>query len=200
MTVNRRHSIVPALALAALVVLAACGDTAPAASPAPSFSFAPDVGLAAKFPTTVDGKPVTDLQTGTFADVIGQLGAPQGTLTQLNQALSTVGIDFATLTFGSAIATLDNQPLRLQALRTPNADGNVMLRNYAVFVDAFSQALGTSPISGPITTQTTIAGKAATLVTYSDGNRTLLSVSGDTMFIVDNATDAQNSKIVAALP
>lgn len=194
------------MVLAALLVLAGCGDVSSTAAAsasslvAPTFSFAPDAGLAARFPTSVDGKPVTSLQTGFFADVIGQLGAPDETLAQMSQALNAVGIDLATLSFGSALASVDGTEVRLQALRTPNADAARLVENYPAIVGAFGDAFGSSPPPGPTTTQSIIGGKQATVVAYSDGNRTVLYVDGDTMFIVDNTTGSQDTKILAALP
>ena len=89
--------------------------------------------------------------------------------------------------------------MRLQALRTPNADAARLVQNYPAIVGAFGDAFGSSPPRRPTTTQSMISGKHATVVAYSDGNRTVLYVAGDTMFIIDN-TDSQNTKILAALP
>jgi hypothetical protein len=224
--VNRRSLFVPATALSAAILFAACGSsgtTAPSvagaaptsaaattavstpAAPAATQgsvntsvpSFATDSGLAAKFPATVDGQPVTNVQTALFADVMRQSpGTTDAEFQALSQKLSAIGIDFATMSFGSGQATVDGKQVAITGLRTPNSDANKIIQNYGAIVDAF----GSPPETLPTMSQSTAGGKTVTLSVDSNGTTTTLYVSGDTLFILRDLTDSQKGKIVAALP
>src|SRR5690349_15377043 len=70
----------------------------------PSFavpSFNPDNDLAAKFPKTIDGQPVTNVQTYLFVDLLGFGGGNQDKIQQLAQSLAGFGIDLNKLSGGS---------------------------------------------------------------------------------------------------
>jgi len=237
--VNRRSLSIPAAALSAVLLLAACGGssatTAPSVGgvtpttaaaktaalptsgavptvapteaqptspdatqgPVSAPSFAADNGLAAKFPTMIDGQPVTQVQTAIFADVLQQTGGSSDVNIQtLTQTLAGIGIDFSNMSFGSAQATVDGESVAITALRTPNTDATKIIQNYGLIVTAFGSAPETMPTMSP----STISGKNVTLATDSDGTTTVLYVTGDTLFILQNMTDSQTAKVVAALP
>ncbi len=169
----------------------------------PSFaipSFASDNDLAAKFPKTIDGQPVTNVQTFLFIDMLGFGGKNQQQIQQLAQSLSSFGIDLNTLSSGSADATVGGQDVQLQALRAPGGDASQIVTHYNEIAAVFSQALGNAaPSSAPTLSQTNLGGKAVTLATDADGTKTYLYPTGDTLWIVDNMTDDQAGTVLGAL-
>lgn len=191
-------SAAPATVAAATVAPTDAQPTTPGATPGPVSvpSFASDNGLVAKFPTSVDGQPVTNVQTAIFADVLRQSGGTDTDVQKLTQTLSAIGIDFTTMSFGSAQATVDGEPVSITALRTPNTDANKIIQNYPIMVTAF----GSPPEVMPTMSQSTISGKNVTLAVSSEGDTTVLYVSGDTLFILQSMTDSQTAKVIAALP
>ena len=253
---NRRLLSIPATALSAALLLAACGGssatTAPAGAPTPGgvvtptpaaaatsavlptsgvptvapatvaastlapatgaeptdvpgdtaapATVVPDNDLAAKFPTSIDGQPVENVQTGLFASSLQGFNIPDATLNQIAQQFSSIGIDLATLSSGTADYTVDGESVTLQAVRTPNNDANKFLQGYSVIIGTLDSVFGESPPPPPTMVQSNIGGRNVTVATDSDGNVTTLYVTGDTVFIVQNMTDSQTAKVIAALP
>jgi hypothetical protein len=170
----------------------------------PSFavpSFNPDNDLAAKFPKTIDGQPVTNVQTYLFVDLLGFGGGNQDKIQQLAQSLAAFGIDLNKLSGGSADATIGGESVQLQALRAPGADANQIVAHYSEIAAVFQQVLGTSgPTAPPTMSQASLGGKNVAVATDADGNKTYLYANGDTLWIVDNMTDAQAGTLLSALP
>src|SRR4051812_23385624 len=70
----------------------------------PSFSipsFNPDSDLAAKFPTTIDGQPVTDVQTLFYIDLLRLEQTPDDKIEALRQAFASFGINIDAVSDGS---------------------------------------------------------------------------------------------------
>jgi len=169
----------------------------------PSFaipSFNPDNDLAAKFPKTVDGQPLTNVQTYLFVDILGFGGGDQGKIQQLAQSLAGFGIDLNKLSGGSADATIGGEDVQLQALRAPGGDANQIVTHYNEIAAVFRQVLGSAePTAAPTLSQANVGGKNVTVATDSEGSKTYLYASGDTLWIVDNMTDDQAGTMLGAL-
>ena len=163
-------------------------------------TFAPDNDLAAKFPASIDGSPVSDVTTALFVDVMRGFGAKDTDVQAIVAAFNTFGVDFGKVSFGSASYEVDDDTVQLTALRTPGGDANKIIQNYSLLAGVFNTAPGATAEPVPALTQSNIGGKNITLATDQDGNVTFLYVSGDTLFSWDGTTDAQNTKIAAALP
>jgi hypothetical protein len=205
----------PALTLFAglvLVIAGACGSSAAtstpgagksAASGAPSAasgvsatpfvmpSFAGDPVLAAKFPTTVAGSPVTNVTTARLVDFYRTFGTTAAQITTIGQALSTLGMDINTAVFGSATATVNGSSVGISAFRMPGQDANKLVDNYAVF----------SPLTaGQVLSKETVGGKSVTVVRDSSGYAsTWLYASGDIVWSVDSSDVAEATAVFAAI-
>lgn len=155
----------------------------------PDPSFPTDAALIAHFPTTVDGQPVDDVHAVPwiyFLCIGGQ--------TAFNQAAAgNSGV--ANMSFGGFTANVDGEDVDVSAFRQPGADGNVLAQTIA----SLAAAAG-SPIDVGQVTTTSVGGKSVYTWTDSEGSKGYAYVSGDTMIIVDNATDSQATKIISALP
>jgi hypothetical protein len=169
----------------------------------PSFeipSFAPDTDLAAKFPQTVDGQPVTDVQTLFYVDLLRLQQTPDSQIEAVRQAFAPFGINLDTVSDGSARATVDGENVRLNALRAAGADASNVIAHFSEIGAALNTALGQPvPSSAPTQTQANVGGKNVTLSTDADGTVTYLYPSGDTIWIISDVTDSQAAKIMAAL-
>ena len=168
----------------------------------PSFaipSFASDPDLAAKYPTTIDGQPVTGLQTFFFLDLLKAFES-EAQIQAITSALGSFGLDANTVSAGSAKATVDGSDVTIGSLRAPGADANQIIAHYNDIQAAVNTAMGQpAPSSPPTLTQSNLGGKNVTLSTDSDGIVTYLYASGDTLFQISDANDDQAGKVLAAL-
>jgi hypothetical protein len=158
----------------------------------PNPSFPPDTELQAKFPASIGGSPATDLSTGPFGAFLCLGG--QATY---NQAVAGLpgGVNWATVSVGSADYTIDGEDLQLTAFRTPGSDARA-------FVDALLQLARNmgNDVQGTLSNGP-VGGKTAFIVTQPDGTKSYGYATGDTLFLIDeDATDAQAATMLAALP
>ncbi len=169
----------------------------------PSFeipSFAPDADLVAKFPATIDGQPVTNVQTFLFIDVLRFEGETDQQIQALTQVFSQFGMDVTTLSAGTADATVDGSDVRLSAFRAPGANADEIVANYNELAAALDVALGQpAPSAAPTMTQTNLGGKNVTISTDADGTVTYLYASGDTLWSLSDVTEDQVAKVFSAL-
>jgi hypothetical protein len=157
-------------------------------------SFAPDPVIVALFPAEIDGQPVTDVQSASWLQTICFYGG-QAQVDRL-KATSSGGTLLANLTFGSATANVGGSDVNLSAFRIPGSDGNQIIQNASLFVAGLT---GQTP-EPFTTTQTTIGGKAAYVITDSSGSVSYAYVKGDAVVVIDNADATQAATILAALP
>lgn len=161
----------------------------------PQPSFAQDNELNAKFPTTIDGQPVTGIQSGYYLTFLCYLGNTE----QVNRFAGSVpGTNLAALSFGSARANVGGEDISISAFRLPGGDANQIIQHFA----EFAVAIGADPssITGSTQTQATIGGKAAYIFTDEDGDVTYVYPSGDTVWSVSGSTEEQAGTVFAALP
>jgi hypothetical protein len=157
----------------------------------PNPSFPPDSALLAKFPTTVDGQPVTDVSASPWLYFLC-LGGQNA----FNQAASSSGgVNLATMSFGGFTANVDGEDVDVFAFRQPGADGNTLAQTIASLAAASGNPIDVGQVS-----TATVGGKSVYTWTDSDGNKGYGYVSGDTLISFDSVTDSQASKIVSALP
>lgn len=177
------------------------GATAVADTPIPGTTVAPpsltpDPVLAAKFPATIDGQPVTNVRTGLYLDILTQFGTTAEEFQKATAMFASIGIDFSRLSFGTASGTVDGSSVALEALRTPDSDANKIVQNYGLITGG----LDPSPPPAPTLTQSNIGGKNVTIAVTSGGSKSVLYVTGDTLFLIPEYTDSQTAKILQALP
>jgi len=161
----------------------------------PQPSFAQDTELTAKFPTTIDGQPVRNAQSGYYLTFLCYLGNSEQ-VTRFTQSIP--GTNLAQLSIGSAQATVGGESLTISAFRLPGGDANQIIQHF----EEFAVAIGADPSSmaGSTRTQATIGGKAAYVFTDPDGDVTYVYPSGDTVWSVSGSTEEQAGTVFAALP
>lgn len=188
----------------------ATGSTAPPAAPTgaaqpeptsvvgsvPPFSFAipsfvPDTTLEAAFPTEIDGKPVTDVESVGFLAFLQAFETDPEEIAGFVAAMQGIGVDPATVAFGNATVMVGDESLELQAIRTPGGSA-------AIALDALT-ALD-PPDPAPTITSETIGGKPATVATLEDGEEEFYYANGDVAWLLPGADRAQVEVILAALP
>jgi hypothetical protein len=119
----------------------------------------------------------------------------QTTVDQIRQSTTILGFDVASMSFGNFTAMVDGEGVKVHALRTPGKDASAIIQSFGLFA-AFA---GISP-AGTSLTSANIGGKNVTVAMDSGGRNTYFYVSGDTLIVVDNATDPQATAVLQALP
>jgi hypothetical protein len=166
--------------------------TAPGASQGPNPSFAGDPELAARFPTQVDGQPVTNVTTARLVDFLRAFNTPEAEIDSDRQKLATIGIDLDTITMGSANATVSGLPVGILAYRLPGQDANKLIQNYGMLE---------SPDPGDTMSQETIGGKNVTVIKRAGSTTTTWTyANGDVMWSVVHTDQKVAEVVFAALP
>jgi hypothetical protein len=165
----------------------------PMASPQPSFPNDPT--LQAQFPTKISGQAVENAQTVSMLAFVCYL-AGQDSVDELRQAFSSLGWNIASLSVGSFDAPFDDGAVTVSAVRAPGQDAAKLISNFAMFADIAGISVSDSDLS-----QTTVSGKSVQHTgPDADGTRSYFYVHGDTLFVIQDATDAQAAEILGALP
>lgn len=165
----------------------------PLASPQPEMARDPE--LEAKFPTEVDGEPVTDVNSFRWLEYLCLYGGGQTEVDRI--AAVAGGFPFANLSYGTAQTTVDDEDVEIQGFRTPGQDAGVLVQNFQQFILIIGGAVEDT---GGTMAPATIGGKNAFVWTDSDGDLTYVCVRGDVVFGSPDVTEAQIEKIFAALP
>jgi uncharacterized protein YfcZ (UPF0381/DUF406 family) len=161
----------------------------------PTPSFPADEALKAKFPTQIDGQPVTDVNSSYFIQLLCLLGADADAIARFTQAF---GNNATAASIGTGHVELGDETVTISAFRLAGGDANQMLQH----LPELAQAIGADPaqFANATTSQTTIGGKTITVLTDEDGDVTWLYPSGDTIWSIDGDTDPDAAaKIFAAL-
>jgi hypothetical protein len=165
----------------------------PMASPQPTF--ANDPTLQAEFPQKVNGQAVVNAQTVSMVAFVCYL-AGQDSVDQLRDAFTVLGWNVATMSVGSFDTTIDADDVTINAVRAPGQDATKMISNFGLFAD-----IAGISVSGSGLTPSTVSGKSVQVTEAdSDGTRSYFYVHGDTLFVIQDASDAQAQGILQALP
>jgi hypothetical protein len=166
--------------------------TTPGTSQQPGPSFAGDPELAARFPTQVDGQPVTNVTIALFVDFLRAFNTPQAEIDSMRQTFATIGIDLDTVVMGSANATVDGSSVGILAIRVPGQDANKVIQNYALLNPENTE---------DTVSQETIGGKNVAVVRSAGGQAsTWAYATGDIMWSVNTSDQKEAEAVFAALP
>lgn len=157
----------------------------------PSFNTSADPDLAAKFPKTIDGQPVTNVQTFRFMEILAAFQTPQAQIDQFVAFANQAGIDPNSITFGTAQCTVAGSTESIQAIRSPGGDANRFIQSLA----AIAQATG-SPIT---LTPATVGGKNVQVADPGD-SADYYYPNGDTAWFLSGVDETTAATILAALP
>jgi len=163
----------------------------------PSFSTNADPALAALFPTTIGGQPVTAAVTYSFNEFLTFLSQGDPTTAQQESAaLTSAGINPTTVTFGSADVTLNGDDITIGAAHTPGSNAS----NLATVFAQLSQ-LENPDESPPTVTQGNVGGKSVGKVTTAEGDVTYVYANNDVLWFIDGTTDdTEAGTVLQALP
>jgi hypothetical protein len=160
----------------------------------PSFNSSADPELAAKFPTTIGGSPVTNVQTFRLMDLFTAFGESEQSQ-QFVQAMAASGIDANSVVTGTADATVNSSSVKLTAFRVPGVSASQ-------FLSALPQIAQTLDPTHqqPTVGQQNIGGKTVTTFTDPNENVTYYYPSGDVIWSTDSSDPAAVATIMSALP
>jgi hypothetical protein len=167
----------------------------PLASPQPSFPN--DATLQAEFPEKIAGQAIQNAQTVPMLAFVCYL-AGQDSVDQLRQAFTVLGWDIAGLSVGSFDAPVDQgqDTVNVSAVRAPGQDASKLIANFGIFADIAGISISDSDLSSM-----TVSGKNVQATgADSDGTRSYFYPHGDTLFVLQDATDEQAAAILQALP
>lgn len=159
------------------------------AQPVPTSGGVVDTELAGRFPTQVDGQPVTDLNIRRLVDYLA-LGGPE-LISAWTSALATIGIDVQTAVFGSATATVDGSLVGINAFRVPGHDAATLipLRELSWVND------------GDVLAQETVGGKSVTVGRSPNGYAgRWMYANGDTLWVLSTSDPDEAEAVFTALP
>jgi hypothetical protein len=165
----------------------------PMASPQPSFPN--DPALQAQFPVKVGGQNIQNAQTVSMLAFVCYL-AGQDSVDELRDAFSALGWNVSSLSVGSFDAPAGDDAVTVSAVRAPGQDASKLISNFGVFADIAGISVSDSDLSAA-----TVGGKSVQATSAdSDGTRSFFYVHGDTLFVLQDATDDQAAAILSALP
>jgi hypothetical protein len=169
-----------------------CAGQPTLSAEAPAPSFAQDATLNSRFPTQVDGQPVTDISSVFWVQSTCYYGGSLAGLAALFPAGTVQQIST-----GNAQVELDDETVYISAFRFPGADPNVIFSH----LGEFTAALGGDPTDAANSTVTNanLGGKNVYVITDPDGDVSYHYVSGDTIWTVDASTEATAGKVFAAI-
>lgn len=151
----------------------------------------PDTTLTGHFPATIDGQPVTDVESMQWLYLMCQFGGQAA----VNSAASqSGGLNITTMSFGSATANVDGEDVDISAFRTPGQDANALVQTLATIAAQSGTDINPGNVSSA-----NIGGKNVFVWTDSDGSKGYAYPAGDTLIMFDSVTDSQATKILAAL-
>ena len=165
------------------------------ASPSASFAYASDKTIEAKFPTQIDGQPVTGITSGRFIEMLCYFDGQAG-IDALRTSMP-VALNLMNMSVGSAQATVDGASVIVSAFRTPGADAGQLLQDLASL--ASSSGSDTAKFTLSELKDATVGGKAVKTWTDATGNTSYIYVTGDTIIMIDSVTPSQAEKIFTAM-
>jgi hypothetical protein len=163
-----------------------------AQTPQPTFVPPRDPVLEARIPQVIDGQPVTGVNSLPFLYFVCAFFGQEGASIFVG---ALPGINVATISYATAKATVDGRQLDVQVLRAPGLDATVLAQALVRVNAAFNEdPVGTlSPI--------TLGGKNGWVAKDADGNVDSYSyVSGDVLFLLNDADETEAAVVFAALP
>jgi hypothetical protein len=140
----------------------------------------------------IDGQPVTNVNSLPFLYFICAFLGQQGASVF---AGALPGLNLGAMSYGRASATVGGRSLAIEALRTPGQDANILAQGLV----RVTAALNSDPIGSlsPIS----LGGKNAYVGKAADGSVDSYSyVSGDVLWVLNDANETEAATVFAALP
>lgn len=182
----------PATAASSIATIATAAPSAPSTGGLVLPSFAGDPELAAKFPTQVDGKPVTNVTTARMLDFFVAFQAPQAEIDKVRAEMTAIGVNVDTLIIGLGQATVGTSTVQIQATRAPGMDASKLL--------PVAAQLSVNDPTDKITTET-VGGKSVSVVRDEGGYASSwLYAHDDIIWQVATSSQDEAAAVFTALP
>jgi hypothetical protein len=162
----------------------------------PTPVFLQDDVLNAKFPTTVDGQPVTNIRSTNWLQSVCYSGNATESLQRFAAIFGAAALPG--ISTGSASATVDGDTVSISAFRIAGTDANAIFTHFT----EFAIGIGISPTEAAkyAVSQGNVGGKNVYIVTDPDGDKSYDLVSGDSVFSIFGSDEAQAATVLAAFP
>lgn len=182
----------PATAAATDATIATAPPSVAATTGAVLPSFAGDPDLAAKFPKTVDGKPVTNVNTARMVDFFAAFQTPQAEIDKTRADMTAIGVNIDTLVIGLGQATVGTSTVQIQATRAPGMDASKLL--------PVAAQLSIENPTDKVTTET-VGGKSVSVVRDEGGYASSwLYAKDDIIWQVQTSSQDEAAAVFTALP
>ncbi len=180
--------------LAPVIPSAICAGQPTYSPDAPAASFAQDDALNSRFPTAVDGQPVTGVRSSFWLQGMCYYGSSSEDVARF-VAIWPAG-SAPLISTGYAQVELDGEIVAIQAFRIPGGDPNLVFSHIPDFI----AALGGDPADAAdtVVTTATLGGKNVYVIDDQSDSLAYDYVSGDTIWSVSESEDAA-AKIFAVI-
>lgn len=183
----------PASAAPTAAAVASAQPTAAATGGLVLPSFAGDPDLVAKFPKTVDGKPVTNVNTARMVDFFAAFQTPQAEIDKMRADMTAIGVNIDSLVAGFGQATVGTSTVQIQATRAPGMDASKLL-------PVAAQLSMNDPATDKITTET-VGGKSVSVVRDQGGYASSwLYAKDDVIWELNTSSQDEAAAVFSALP
>jgi hypothetical protein len=149
----------------------------------------PDTTLEAAFPDQIDGQPVTDLTSFNMLSFYQDWGTAQEKIDAFIAAMQSIGVNPASVSIGSASATVGGTAVTLEALRVAGGSAAAV----------WAQLIRLDTDAPPVLTAGNLGGKQVTIATTSGGDVSYSYFNGEYAWLL-SMTDAQAAVVLAAVP
>jgi hypothetical protein len=162
----------------------------------PQPSFAQDTDLNSRFPTQIDGQPVTDVTSYFYVQQACYYGTSQQDIARFVSIFPPSSVPL--ISSGSARATINGDSVNISAFRIPGTDPSTIFSH----IPEFLAAVGIDPATAAnySVASVNLGGKNAFVVTDPSDNKTYSVVSGDAVFSASDVDEDQAAKFAAAIP
>jgi hypothetical protein len=157
--------------------------------------YAPDPAVAAALPASVEGQPLTDVESFRWVDYLCNLGG-QGAV-DTAATVGPSGLNLAGLTYAHGRVTLEGEVVSVDAFRTPGQDSTLIVNEFTKMILVLG---GGSHEQGGTMSQLTLGGKNVWRWTKPDTRVQYLYPHGEILYGVTNATQESARLVLRALP
>jgi hypothetical protein len=157
--------------------------------------YAPDPTVAAALPSSIEGQPMTNVESFRWVDYLCTLGG-QGAVDNAAR-IGPAGLNLAGLTYAHGRVQLGDELVSVDAFRTPGQDSSLIVNDFKKMILVLGG--GQHELTGTMS-QLTLGGKNVWLWTKPDTRVQYLYPRGEILYGVTNATQESARLVLRALP
>jgi hypothetical protein len=157
--------------------------------------YIPDPAVQSALPPSVEGRPITNVESFRWIDYLCNLGG-QGAVDNAAE-LGPTGLNLAGLTYAHGRLAVNSEQVSIDAFRTPGQDSMLIVNEFTKMILVLG---GGEHEQGGTMSQLTLGGKNVWLWTKPDGRVQYLYPRGEILYGVTNATPERARLVLRALP